>query len=382
MASATKAEKTGLWRVQFYPPGCRKRQTLRLGKVTKRVADEITRHIERIITNREAGMPMEEQSEAWLARLPDALRRRLVELKVIEDTGRRTHGTLSAFIGEYLVTRTDLSPGSIDNLRVARLWLEKRFGPDRDMDSITPGDADAYRTWLGSEGNQAENTVRRLCGRAKQFFRAALRRRLIRENPFADMKKLIVGASPDHRITFIDHATTENVLAACPNDEWRLIFALARYGGLRTPSELVHLKWQDIDWSAGRFTVTCIKTKHHEGRETRVTPLFPELRPYLEKWRTQVPADAKWVIHCSRSSRVNLRTQLLRILKKAKVKPWPKLFQNLRSSRETELLKQFPVHVVCAWLGNTPKIAMKHYLQVTEEDYKKAAGDEPGRQAG
>jgi cephalosporin hydroxylase len=38
--------------------------------------------------------------------------------------------------------------------------------------------------------------------------------------------------------------------------------------------------------------------------------------------------------------------------------------------------------VVCAWLGNTPKIAMKHYLQVTEEDYKKAAGDEPGRQAG
>jgi len=25
---------------------------------------------------------------------------------------------------------------------------------------------------------------------------------------------------------------------------------------------------------------------------------------------------------------------------------------------------------------------MKHYLKVTEEDYKKAAGDEPGRQAG
>ena len=151
------------------------------------------------------------------------------------------------------------------------------------MDSITPGDADAYRTWLGSEGKQAENTVRRLCGRAKQFFRAALRRRLIRENPLADLKKLIVGASPDHRVTFIDRATTEKVLAACPNDEWRLIFALARYGGLRIPSELVHLKWQDIDWTAGRFTVTCIKTKHHEGRETRVTPLFPELRPYLEK---------------------------------------------------------------------------------------------------
>jgi len=196
------------------------------------------------------------------------------------------------------------------------------------------------------------------------------------------MKKLIVGASPERRIKFIDDAKARRVLAACPDDEWRLIFALARYGGLRVPSELVGLKWGDIDWEAGRFTVTCIKTKHHEGRELRLVPIFPELRPYLEAWRNQAPEDSKWVISRSRSGKANLRTQMLRILKRAKIVYWPKLFQNLRSSRETELMAIYPAHVVCAWLGNTPKVAMKHYLQVTDEDYRKASESPTDRQAG
>ena len=134
--------------------------------------------------------------------------------------------------------------------------------------------------------------------------------------------------------------------------------------------------------SAGRFTVTCIKTKHHEGRELRLVPIFPELRPYLEKWRQQAPEDAKWGIGRSRSGKAYLRTQMLRILKRASIVYWPKLFLNLRSSRETELMAVYPAHVVCAWLGNTPKVAMKHYLQVTEEDYRKASESPTDRQAG
>ena len=43
---------------------------------------------------------------------------------------------------------------------------------------------------------------------------------------------------------------------------------------------------------------------------------------------------------------------------------WPKLFQNLHSTRETELADNFPVHVVCQWIGNSQPIAAKHYLQV------------------
>ena len=54
------------------------------------------------------------------------------------------------------------------------------------------------------------------------------------------------------------------------------------------------------------------------------------------------------------------------------MQPWPKLFQNLRSPRETELADDFPMHVVCQWIGNSQLIAAKHYLQVTDDHFTKA----------
>ncbi|GAF95784.1 unnamed protein product, partial [marine sediment metagenome] len=66
------------------------------------------------------------------------------------------------------------------------------------------------------------------------------------------------------------------------------------------------------------------------------------------------------------------RKAMLKIIGRAVVKPWPKLFQNCRSSRETELTEEYPVQVVCAWIGNSPHVAAKHYLQVTEEHFGKA----------
>ena len=56
----------------------------------------------------------------------------------------------------------------------------------------------------------------------------------------------------------------------------------------------------------------------------------------------------------------------------AGLKPWPKLFQNCRSTRETELAEEFPLHVVCGWLGNSPKVATLHYLQTTSIHFETA----------
>ena len=61
-----------------------------------------------------------------------------------------------------------------------------------------------------------------------------------------------------------------------------------------------------------------------------------------------------------------------RIIKRAGVTPWPKLFHNLRSTRQTELTEKFPSHVVCAWLGNSRAVAQDHYLQVTDAHFDKA----------
>jgi hypothetical protein len=63
---------------------------------------------------------------------------------------------------------------------------------------------------------------------------------------------------------------------------------------------------------------------------------------------------------------------LERIIRRAGLGPWPKLFQNHRSTRETGLAETYPIQVVCDWIGNTAAVAAKHYLQVTDEYYSQA----------
>ena len=145
------------------------------------------------------------------------------------------------------------------------------------------------------------------------------------------------------------------------------------------------MKLDDIDWKEGRIKITSPKTEHHAGKETRLVPLFPELRPYLEEASEAAPDGAVYVVERYRKGSMgskgwrncNLRTQFERIIKRAGLEPWPRLFHNLRASRETELAERFPIHVVATWLGNTPEIARKHYLQTTDEHFQRALESAP-----
>ena len=75
----------------------------------------------------------------------------------------------------------------------------------------------------------------------------------------------------------------------------------------------------------------------------------------------------------SRFRAINLRTQLHRIIRRSGLTPWPRTFHNLRARRQTELAAVFPLHVVCAWIGNKRAVAAEHYLQVTDTDFERAA---------
>jgi hypothetical protein len=101
-------------------------------------------------------------------------------------------------------------------------------------------------------------------------------------------------------------------------------------------------------------------------------PIFPELRVLLLDAFTEAEPGAEFIITRYRDGKQNLRTQFERIIRRAGLDPWPKLFHNLRSSRQTELSEQFPAHVVCKWLGNTEAVAAAHYLQVTDSHFEQA----------
>ena len=112
----------------------------------------------------------------------------------------------------------------------------------------------------------------------------------------------------------------------------------------------------------------------------RILPIFPELRPYLEDVFDQAAVGSEYVLPSLQREAVqrgdwravNLRTRFQKIIKEAGLTKWPKLWHNLHASRQTELEDQFPSHVVCAWLGNSVKVAAKHYLQVLDSHFPKA----------
>jgi integrase len=352
-----------------------KRQTLRLGSVNKKDAKEICRRVELLLAARIGATSLDSETAAWVSDAGDSMRARLAELDLIGKLPAKNKAdetTLGDFIKAYLASRTDLKARSINNLEQARDWLLEYFKADRLLSSVTRGDADEYRLWLAKK--LGENTVAVHCRRAKQFFTAAVRKKLLGENPFGDMKRCYVKENRS-RDFFVSREDAARVLDACPGTQWKLIFALARFGGLRCPSEIGAMKWRDIDWDNSRFTVHSPKTEHHQGKESRIVPIFPELRPYLEDAKLVAQPKADYVITLPalrRDRYANLGVQMGRYVKRAGLSPWPKLFQNLRATRETELAAEHPIHVVCDWIGNSKAVAKKHYLQVVDSDFTKA----------
>ena len=109
-------------------------------------------------------------------------------------------------------------------------------------------------------------------------------------------------------------------------------------------------------------------------------PLFPELRPYLEAVFDEAEPKAAEIRHHPLPRReLESADAILRIISWPGLKPWPKLFQNLRSTRETELAEQFPIHVVCEWIGNSQAVAAKHYLQMTDDHLRRRQVSQQGQ---
>ena len=364
MASVLKDGNS--WRIRYYD-GDGIRKQIRLSTINKATAEKIGRHVDVLNAAKTANDTIDRQTALWLADLGQTIHDKLSGVGLVE---KRVSSSLGDFVAAYIKRRSDVKPGTTTNYDQVRLNLIAYFGYERPLRSVTAHDAAAFRLWLAEEEELSENTLRRRCGRARQFFTAAIKSKLINENPFDGMPVTVGGNKEKAR--FISEAESQKILSACPNAEWRLIFSLCRYGGLRCPSEILELTWEDIVWAPSRIVVTSPKTAHHKGHESRVIPLFPELLKPLMEVQEQAATGTVHVITRYRSSNQNLRTELNRIVKRAGIVPWQKPFQNLRSTRETELMESYAAHVVCGWIGNSEAVAKKHYLQITDAHFDRA----------
>lgn len=349
-----------------------KRPSIRLGPVSEKDARTILVHVERLVEASITGNALPSDTVAWLAERGDVLYGKLANVKLVPP---RDASKLGPFLDAYSKGRSDVKAETRTVWSQTIRCLKTFFGNEKPLRSITPGDAAEWRTWLIGEEKLSDGTVRRRTGLARQFFEHARRKGLIASNPFDGLPAAVRG-NPD-RFMFITRETAQLVLDACPNLQWKLLFALSRFGGLRCPSEHLALTWADIDWERGRFRVHAPKTEHHPGHGMRWVPIFPELGPLLREAFAEAEDGAVYVltnpVWRARGATVNVRKGLADIIRKASVTPWPKLSVNLRATRAVELRQQgFPDHVVNAWLGHTAEVAAEYYLRVTDADFTRA----------
>ena len=357
------------------------RPKIALGKINKRQAETVRAHLEELLRAELTGTPIPPATADWLAGIPTLLRQRLEALELTERVQKSKVPTIGQWLKTYIAGRSDVKPSTRINYKQVERNLLSYFDSGRPLDSITIGDAEDFKIYLKEKG-LGISTIQRHCGRAKEFFAAAVKRDIIAKSPFADMACAVPANS--ERLYFVTQEEIAKVMDACPDTQWRLIFGLCRWGGLRCPSEIMPLTWADVNLEANTLTVKSPKTMH-QGKGSRIVPIFPQLLPMLMDAFEQAQEGTPYLITRYRDTSANLRTQAHRIIQRAGLTPWPKTFQNLRSTRETELVERFPLHVVTAWLGNTPSVAQKHYLQVTDEHFARATkkeGPERGHDQG
>ncbi len=104
----------------------------------------------------------------------------------------------------------------------------------------------------------------------------------------------------------------------------------------------------------------------------RFVPMLPEVRLALTEARDAAPDGSIRCVEEYPEDCENLRQQFGRILERAHVEPWERLFHNLRASCRTELQESLPDHVINSWLGQSSRVAESHYLTVHQEHWDRA----------
>ena len=366
MASIS-TDKDGRRTVQFVAADG-KRRSIRLSKVPMKNAQEVQRRVEYLVAALATNSAPDLDTAKWVGSVDNDVHAKLAAVGLVEPR-KSAVLTLQKHIDSYIESRPDFKPRTVENMRGCGARMTKFFGPNQLIKQITEGRADEFQAWM--RANYAQATCARTVKGAKQLFKAAVRKGLIPKNPFAELKA--GHMSNKARAFIVSKEAAAKVLAACPDNQWRVLFALARFGGLRTPSESFSLRWSDVDWERSRVRIRSPKKESDESAGERVIPLFPELRPHLEEAWELAQEGATDVITRYRNDSTNLRTTLRKIIRRAGLTPWERPSQNLRLTRQTELAAIFPLHIVCAWLGNTTAVAAEHYLQVTDQDYENAA---------
>jgi integrase len=353
MSSLTYESKlrTGYrFRAYVAQDGGRRRLSIWLGDLPEKEAKAFQAHADAILEAQTAGIPIGRQTKQWIERLEPVLRDKLQPIFAVDRPA-------SYWIDKY---RTEIAQDvqestfcaiddSLDHL--ARLFATTQIR------AIGPEDLLAWQSELAK--TRAKSTVGKIGRHIRAFFAWLVAQRAIDETPAAEL-----ATTNDVGIKhFVDRSTIDTLLKTSIDEEFSALIVLARYAGLRIPSEIRTLNFSDVDRVTRR-----VKIRDRKRRRDREVPLFPELVNLL----TGSAQDGLVLPALASVPASTLSSRFESLIAAAGLKPWPRLWHSLRASRETELVQQFGLKAASTWIGNSEAVALKSYLLITDDLWSKA----------
>ena len=354
----------GNWQVNFSEQG--RQKTLYLGRdFTSGSADRVARIVTDILSCRNRGDSLPLEIFRQVESLPVRVQRSFERLGLI---GGVTVWTLEKLLQAFYEIKSHLKRETQEVYKMFGNLLLQFFGKDKKISSVGKLDCERFKIQLLTR--YSECTVSRGIRSCRSIFKFAVDMELLSKNPFVGVSgNMEVNLS---RQLYVDREMIERVMEHCRDDYDRLLLALARFGGLRIPSEICHLRFCD-------FAGSVIQIHRDTKTGAREVPLFGEIREIFDRVHAQAGLRENFSPAAIIFSNLgNYWFRIASAITASGVERWVKLFVNLRSSCITDMVERgYTEKTLDAIFGNSAAIRSLHYVQFRKEkEYAKVLADD------
>jgi len=330
--------------------------------------------VETLLQYKDNGVSIfDKRTSVWIETAPKEIRAKLAKAGLIELPPSYTLKELwEAFLEQKA---RELKAGKIkEATRNLYDYIGRRFFrffvPSETLANLTKERMQQWKDYLLDEVSEA--TVACYIKETKACFNWGVSQGWIAKSPLDGVRPGSFVNKKKARMIPMD--SYYRLLDACPCQDWRVIIALARIGGLRCPNEVLNLRWEDVNWEHSKFYVRSPKTERHIDKEGRWVPLFPELKKELETLFFSPESEGReFVINRYRDASQNLRTTFGKIVRRAGLEEFPSPFRNLRMTRSNEIYRKYGAYIESQWMGHSGRVRADHYLMLTDDDFNEAS---------
>ena len=259
----------------------------------------------------------------------------------------------------------DKARNTVNRAKLAIRYLEEIKKP-HFLHDVTPELLQKYKEHLMKK-NISKRHLNSLVICIKTAMHRGEKWGLIGKQDWTVVKKL---KAPRGRVVFHTPEEINKLLAACPNDMWRIVVLLGADAGLRR-AEMMNLKWEDVDFNNNQLYIAPNKTAYH-----RIIPMTHTLRNALEK--AKIGAINEFVVNIASSRKVqNLSTYYHMFIKEAGINSF---LHKLRHTFASQLVQNgVELYTVSQLLGHRSIQKTEIYAHLVPQTLHKAVMNLPKR---